>query len=253
MANEIKTDVIGLVVGYLNKKFDTNRSTEYYTDVRNWRYWWEGYVESVHSYRELDVDNVARKRELYRLGMAKRITEDWASLLLNEKTTIVAEDAASGRWLMGDDSEQGTGGVLGESNFWAEGNELLEKAFAYGTGAFVARADGAKVNKNGAVIPDSNCKAAIEYIDALSIIPLSVEKSRITEAAFVSEFTKRGKDYIYIETHTKGENGNYQIENEYFLLDGMQMKKADLPEGIVPKIDTGSPRPWFAFIYPIKD
>ena len=250
MANEIKTDVIGLVVGYLNKKFNINISTEYYTDIRTWRHWWEGYVDSVHSYRELGVDGAARKRELYRLGMAKRITEDWAALLLNEKTTIVTEDNNSAKWLLGDDSEQGTGGVLGDNNFWAEGNELLEKAFAYGTGAFVARADGATVNENGAVIPNTECKAGIEYIDALSIIPLSVEKSRITEAAFISEFTKRGKDYIYIETHTKGDNGNYIIENEYFLIDGMQMKKADLPENIAPKINTGSPRPWFAFVYP---
>ncbi len=143
-----------------------------------------GYVKDVHSYIELGVDNAPRMRELYRLGMAKRITEDWASLLLNEKTTIQAEDKTSKTWLFGDDNEQGTGGVFGDSNFWAEGNELLEKAFAYGTGAFVARASGAKVNKDGVVVPDKECKAAIEYIDALSIIPLSVEKSRITEVAF---------------------------------------------------------------------
>lgn len=250
MANEFKNDVIGLAVGYLNKKFNTTISTEYYEHIRNWRLWWEGYVESVHSYRELGVDGAARKRELYRLGMAKRITEDWAALLLNEKTTIVTEDNASASWLLGEESEQGTGGVLGYNNFWAEGNELLEKSFAYGTGAFVARADGAKVSESGAVIPSEECKAAIEYVDALSIIPLSVEKSRITEVAFVSQNTKRGKDYIYIETHTKGENGNYIIENEFFLLNGMQMKKAELPNGIAPKIDTGSSIPWFAFIYP---
>ena len=244
------TDKIALAVKYLNKKLGTTISTEYYTDIRTWRLWWEGYVESVHSYRELGVDGAARRRELYRLGMAKRITEDWAALLLNEKTTITTEDKNTALWLMGDDSEQGTGGVLGANNFWAEGNELLEKAFAYGTGAFVARADGATVNDKGAVIPNTECKASIEYVDALSIIPLSVEKSRITEVAFVSEFTKRGKDYIYIETHTKGDNGNYQIENEYFLLDGMEMKKTDLPEGIAPLIDTGSPLPWFAFVYP---
>ena len=250
MANGKQTDVIGLAVGYLNKKFDTNIPTEYYTKIRTWREWWEGFVESVHTYKELGLDNKPRKYELYRLEMAKRITEDWAALLLNEKTTITAKDKNSAAWLMGDDSEQGTGGVLGDNNFWAEGNELLEKAFAYGTGAFVARADGATVNANGAVIPNTECKAGIEYVDALSIIPLSVEKSRITEAAFISQFTKRGKEYIYIETHTKGENGNYIIENEYFLLDGLQMKKADLPENIVPKIDTGAPVPWFAFVYP---
>jgi A118 family predicted phage portal protein len=250
MSNGVMTDVIGLAVGYLNKKYDTNISTEYYSHINTWRNWWEGFVKDAHTYRELGVDGRARTRTIYRLGMAKRITEDWAALLLNEKTTINAEDSGAALWLLGDDSEQGTGGVLGDNNFWAEGNELLEKAFAYGTGAFVARADGAKVSENGAVIPNPECKAAIEYVDALSIVPLSVEKSRITEAAFVSSFTKRGKEYIYIETHTKGENGNYIIENEYFLLDGMQMKKADLPEGIAPKIDTGSTRPWFAFVYP---
>lgn len=207
-------------------------------------------MKEVHSYRELGVDNAPRMRELYRLGMAKRISEDWSSLLLNEKTTITAEDKASQEFLFGDDAEQGTGGVFGDSNFWAEGNELLEKAFAYGTGAFIARADGAKVGSNGVVIPDSECRATVEYVDALSIIPLSVEKSRITEAAFVSEFTKRGKEYVYLEIHTKADNGNYQIENEYFLLNGGQLKKAELPEGISPMIDTGSPFPWFALIYP---
>ena len=248
MAKE--NNVIGLAVGYLNKKYKTNISTEYYTFIENWRLWWEGYVKEVHSYRELGVDGAVRTRELYRLGMAKRITEDWAALLLNEKTMIVADDKKTGQWLLGDESEQGTGGVLGESNFWAEANELLEKAFAFGTGAFVARADGAKVNENGVVIPSPDCKASIEFVDALSIVPLSVEKSRITEAAFISEFVKMGKTYIYIETHTKGENGHYIIENEYFLLDGMQMKKTDLPEHIASLIDTGSNIPWFSFVYP---
>lgn len=243
-------DVIGLAVGYLNEKYETNISTEYYTKIRTWREWWEGYVKSAHSYREKGVDGTTKQRELYRLGMAKRITEDWASLLLNEKTTIAMEDPKSKEWLMGDDSEQGTGGVLGANNFWSEGNEILEKAFAYGTGAFVARAEGATVDKNGKIIPSQNCKAAIEYVDALSIIPLSVEKSRITEVAFVSEVVKRGKTHLYIETHTKGENGNYIIENELFLCDGMKLKRAELSEGIAPKIDTGSPLRWFSFVYP---
>lgn len=241
------TDVIGLAVSYLNKKLKTNISTEYYSDIRTWREWWEGYVHAVHSYRELGVDNAPRLRKMYRLGMAKRVTEDWASMLLNEKTSLAVEHGPSGEFLQGKD---GTGGVLGYNHFWAEGNELLEKAFAYGTGAFVARADCAKVNGSGAVIPDAECRVGIEYIDALGIIPLSVSKSHITEAAFVSEFTRRGKDCVYLETHTIAENGNYQIENEYFILDGGQMKKTDLPEGVSDKIDTGSPRPWFAIIYP---
>ena len=238
-----ENDVINLAVNYLNKKYDTNISTKYYDHVKTWRAWWEGYVKEVHSYRELGVDDkMVRERKLYAMKMAKRITEDWASLLLNEKTQIAINDNFSESWLKED--------VLIRNNFWAEGNELLEKAFAFGTGAFVARAEGAKISESGAVISDKECKAGIEYIDALSIIPLSVEKSKITEAAFVSEFTKRGKDMVYLETHTKDEKGNYQIENEFFCIDGMQMKKVELPEGIAPVIHTGSPLPWFAFVYP---
>lgn len=245
--NKNGNDVVGLAVSYLNKKYNANIDTQYYSDIKTWRLWWEGYVDSVHSYMEVGVDNAPRKRKLFRLGMAKRITEDWAALLLNEKTTIAVEHTASGEFLQGKD---GLGGALGANNFWAEGNELVEKAFAYGTGAFVVRAEGAKVGDNGAIIPDAECKPGIEYIDALGIIPLSIEKSRITEVAFVSEFTRLGKTCVYLETHTKGENGNYQIENEYFILDGGQLKPAELPEGVAPKIDTGSPLPWFALVYP---
>lgn len=240
-------DVISLAAEHLGKKFGCKLQTKYYSTIRMWREWWRGYVKEAHSYRELGVDGSTRQRKLYSFGMAKRVSEDWAALLLNEKTSIVIEDKATAEWLQGAD---GTGGVFGEVNFWAEANELLEKAFAYGTGAFVARADGAKISDSGKVVPDAKCKASVEYLDALSIIPLSVEKSKITEAAFVSEFTKRGKTYVYMEIHTKAENGNYQIENEYFMLDGPGLKQADLPEGIVPVIDTGSPRPWFALVYP---
>jgi len=240
-------DVIGLAAEYLGKKLGCKLDTAYYSTIRTWRGWWMGYVKEAHSYRELGVDGAPRQRKLYSFGMAKRIAEDWASLLLNEKTTVTVDDKTSSEWLQGED---GTGGVLGDANFWAEGNELLEKAFAYGTGAFIARADRVKVSKDGAVIADAECKATVEYLDALNIIPLSVERSKITEAAFVSEFTRKGKTCIYLETHTKNEKGNYQIENEYFVLDGSEMKKAELPEGIAPLIDTGSPRPWFALIYP---
>lgn len=242
-----ETDVISLAVKYLEKKYKASIDTQYYTDIRTWRDWWEGYVEDVHSYRELGVDNAPRKRKLYRLKMAKRVSEDWAALLLNEKTTIAVEHKASAEYLQGKD---GTGGVLGYNNFWAEANELVEKAFAYGTGAFVARAEGAKVNTSGAVVPDAGCKVGIEYVDALSIIPLSVYKSKITECAFVSEFTEKGKSYCYLETHTKGDNGNYIIENEYFIQEGGELKKVDLPAGIAPQINTGSPLPWFAIFYP---
>jgi A118 family predicted phage portal protein len=84
----------------------------------------------------------------------------------------------------------------------------------------------------------------------MHIIPLSVKKSKITECAFVSTYTRRGKDHCYIETHTKGEDGNYIIENESFLIEGAQLNKEALPEDIAETINTGSNIPWFHIIYP---
>lgn len=242
-----ENDVISLAVGYLNKKLRTNIDTEYYTNIRTWRNWWEGYVEDCHSYRELGLDKQVRKRKIYTLKMAKRVCEDWAALLLNEKTTLAIEHKGSEKFLLGED---GTSGALGANNFWHKANELIEKVFAMGTGAFVARAEGAKVSANGVIIPDAQCKAGIEYVEALNIIPLSVYKSQITECAFVSEFTDKGKECCYIETHTKDKSGNYVIENEYFIIDGLNLKKAELPAGVVDIINTGSPRPWFTIVTP---
>ena len=241
------TDVIGLAVEYLNKKCKANISTEYYTDVKTWREWWEGYVDDVHSYREMGIDGAPRKRKLHRLQMAKRICEDWAAVLLNEKTTLTVEHSASSEFLQGKD---GTGGALGYNDFWMEANELLEKAFAFGTGAFVARAEGATVDANGRVIPNADCKPGIEYVDAMHIVPLSVKKSQITECAFVSTYTERGKDCCYIETHTHDKDGIYHIENECFMIEGSQLKKKALPDGIAEKINTGGKYKWFSIIYP---
>ena len=243
-----ETDVIGLAIGYLNKKHNAKVDSEYYDQyIKVWRAWWEGYVEAVHSYKELGVDKATRKRHLYRLNMAKRVCEDWAAILLNEQTTLTLEHPPSSLFLQGED---GTGGVLGANNFWNESNELLEKAFAFGTGAWVTRAENARIDSKGNVIPDAKCTVGIEYVDAMHIIPLSVNKSQITECAFVSTYTKRGKECCYIETHLKDEAGNYVITNESFLIEGGSLKADTLPEGIAAEINTGSPIRWFSIFSP---
>ena len=244
------TDAISLVTDYLNKEYGTQINTEYYSHVRKWRDWWRGYYKPFHSYQELGVDNAPKQRELFRMNMAKRISEDWASILLNEKTQINIDDTASSEFVQGKEDAQGVGGVLGYNNFWAEANELVEKAFGYGTGAFVLRAENAKVNSRGDIVPDAGCRAGIEYLDAMSIVPLSVEKNKVTEAAFVSELVKMGKEYIYLEIHTKDENGNYVINNKYFQVNDGCMKPEPLPAGIAESVNTGSNIPWFVLIYP---
>ena len=84
----------------------------------------------------------------------------------------------------------------------------------------------------------------------MHIIPLSFQKSKVTECAFVSTYTKLGKDCCYIETHRLNEDGNYVITNECFLIEGQGLKADVLPEGVAEEINTNSPIPWFQLIYP---
>ena len=104
--------------------------------IIQWRDWWRGNYAPFHTVKEMALKGGTVKRPMYRLRMPKRACEDWASLLLNDKTTLTVADAAASRWLLGEDAGQ-TGGVLAQLDFWPHANELVELAFRSGTGAFV--------------------------------------------------------------------------------------------------------------------
>lgn len=234
------------VVNILNKEFGANISADYYARIDEWRQWWAGHVKAFHVYREMQENGTHKNRELYSLRMAKKVCEDWASVLLNEKTEIVVDDKASSEFLQG---ENGYGGVFANISFWEEANSLVEKAFYSGTGAFVLKLDGLAVSENGAVEKGPGAAIRMEYLPAFCIIPLSQRYGRITEAAFVSESTVRGKPYIYLEIHTL-ESGVYVIENRYYEATNNNLVRAELPDGVAPKFITGSPLPFFSIVRP---
>lgn len=165
---------------------------------------------------------------------------------MNEKTEIVIDDKASSEFLQG---ENGYGGVFANISFWEEANALVEKAFYSGTGAFVLKLDGLEVSEDGVVRKGPEAAIRMEYLPAFCIIPLSQRYGRITEAAFVSESTVRGKPYIYLEIHTL-ENGVYAIENRYYEATNSNLVRAELPDGVAPKFITGSPLPFFSIVRP---
>ena len=97
--------------------------------------WYKGYYKPFHHYTDFNgKETIGLER--YSLKMAKKVCEDWASLLLNEKTSIVINNEAANRVIQGTNM---MGGVFGDNNFWYIANELLEKSFGLGTGAFVLR------------------------------------------------------------------------------------------------------------------
>ena len=177
--------------------------------------------------------------------MGKKVCEDWASILLNEKTQIVIDDKTSSEFVQGED---GTGGIFGDNDFWQQGNALVEKAFYSGTGAFIVKLSGMALTGE-TVVKNDNTKISINYLTAHNIIPLTIRHGKIIDVAFVSEVLEKGKKYIYLETHELTTTG-YKITNQYFSYENEQLKEQPLPAGIVPMINTGTDIPLFSIFSP---
>lgn len=239
---------IQAVVHILNKELGANIPSNYYTRIEEWRQWWAGYVKSFHQFRETTDTGRKKARDLYSMKMAKKLCEDWAAYLLNEKTEITADDEASAAFLLGDETDQGEGGVFGQINFWSEANALVEKAFYSGTGAFVMKLDGMTAT-DGEAVASGDAEIRMEYLPAQCIIPISIKYHKITEVAFASETTVRGKKFVYVESHTL-ENGTYVIQNRYYSDTNGTLKPTPLPDGVAERVNTGSPYPFFSIIHP---
>lgn len=209
-----------------------------YAYIREWEAWWRGKNKAFHEYLENNAMGRPVRREMFRMNMAKKICEDWAAVLLNDRTVLTVADEAGDTFVKR---------VFAESGFLRQANRLIEKAFAVGTGAAILRISDCPVI-DGALLADAGTKLSFEFVDAGHIIPLSVQNGRITEAAFVSEGVVRGKEYVYLETHTI-EDGGYCIRNAFFDREDGVLRERD--EGkYASVIKTKSPVPFFSVIAP---
>lgn len=219
----------------IENKYNTV-SDETYSHIDEWLDWYQDDVEKFHTYKVYNGMTTTEQKR-YRLGMAKKVCEDWANLLLNEKVSINAGDY-----------EERLNDILQLNNFKVRANQLVEKAFALGTGVLVEYLDG-----------DGN--PVIDYIRADMIYPLSWDNGDVTECAFGSNRVEDGKEIIYLQIHRKGrinlddeEGANreapdlYYIENKY--IDAESGKELDTPDSVLPLIDTGYDKPLFQIITP---
>ena len=233
------------IVEYLEREHGVRAPREYYGRIDEWRAWWQGYYRPFHEFSECGAGGYPIKRELFRLNMAKKVCEDWASLLLTEKTSIYAADTETSRFLSGDD---GAHGFLESSSFMREAVRLTERAFALGTGAAIVRLSGVNHDR-GRLIPTPSAKITFDFVDASHIVPITVRRGRITEAAFVSEIRRGGEDLIYIELHRMGEDG-YVIENELCTLENGELKRREGDGSVAGVVHTGSMIPLFSILTP---
>lgn len=177
---------------------------EFYTKVQEWKSWYEGDVKGFHRYRVRNGAGMVRCKR-YTLNMGKKIPEDWANLLMNEKVKITLE---------GQKEQEFIDWVFEENNFRVKSNEMQEKAFALGTVAFIPRVVGMEATEEGPV-PGSADGIVMDYVTVEHIWPLSWQNGIISECAFSSTVTVNGEDFCYLQIHHKV-NGLYDIENRIY-------------------------------------
>lgn len=206
----------------------SNELQDYYSKIDKWRCYWKGYDPKFHKYVIANANKDPMQLNRKSMYMAKKVAEDWASLLLNDKTYVtLGDDKKSQEFLTGDDIEQ-QGGVFGKSNFWNQGNRAVEKAYALGTAVFYLDLVEPFVNKSKLYAKDIK----IRYIkDPKQFIPLGCENEKITECALYSYKASQGKQYIYLQI-MKCENDKYRIFNHYYQKVNELYQKVELPEGM---------------------
>lgn len=210
-------DVKGIIEQYSGKKVLSTPE-----QVELWEQWYKGDVESFHNYNLYNGEQFVKcKRKT--LNMPKKICEDWANLLLNEKTDIAYGD---------EEQQQALWDLLNKVSFWTKGNLGIEKSFAFGTGAFVESVT-------------ENKEPKLQFVNRSKIYPITVEDDQITECAFANI----NSNSVVIQIHLK-ENGNYVIktlkgtkQNDDITIDAEDF-------ALNGTFNTGSDIPWFQIVKP---
>lgn len=206
---------------YLTGRGWSGVSSSFRGKIDEWEDWYQGDVKSFHRYSVYNgITQIERRRRS--LNIAKTVSEDWANLLLNEKTQISAGSF-----------QKRLDAILFANQWHTQANRLVELTFALGTGALVEYigADG---------------MPSIDYVRADMIFPLAWENGTITECAFGSIKMEDKKECVYLQIHRK-DGQAYVIENHLF--NNLTGEEIELPD-IAPVINTGSAAPLFQIITP---
>ena len=189
------------IIKYLNKAGYNTLNSGFYTLIDTWQSWYTGSVRKFHRYKMWNgKERVTCKR--LSLGMAKKISEDIADLLLNERVQITIQDSTTSDFVME---------VLNANNFFVVGNDYQERKAYTGTVAYVPYLNNIRIDGSGDILTGSG-DVKINYVSAENIYPLSWCNGYISECAFVFPKVIGTKKYNHIQIH-KIQDDEYVIEN----------------------------------------
>lgn len=212
--------------------FDTVDS-KFYSLIDVWKSWYDGEVKDFHSYT---VWNGIEELECHRysVNMGKKVCEDWANLLMNERVNITLE---------GKREQEFVDAILANNNWEVKANESQERKAAVGTIAYVPIVEEMGVDPDTAEVKDTG-KIHINYVTAANIYPLTWDNGVIRECAFVSRKRVDDREYTYIQVHRLN-GGEYDIENHLYDADEVPLTSVRGFETIPPVVHTGSDKPQF--------
>ena len=233
------------VIVKLNELGYTTIPEAFYAKVAEWKSWYQGNVKGFHNYRVRNGESMVTCKR-YSLGMGKKLCEDWANLLMNEKVQITLE---------GKKEQEFIDRVLMENNFTVKSNEMQEMKSALGTVAYIPRVVGQEVNEGGEVVPGDASGIILDYVTIENIYPLAWSNGYISECAFSSVASRDGHDYLYLQIHHKEDSGEYVIENRIYRYDNEMLADEQLVnvkgfENIPPMVHTGSDKRQFVIDRP---
>lgn len=222
---------VGAGVNSALKDMGYSPDTTMRPQINNWLGWYTATNSFYDGNKKVGNHTVAVHR--LTIHPFRRVCREWASLLLNDTTTISAEDEADDEALQS---------WLRSTSFVARGQGLVERAFALGTGAWALSFE---VN-NG----DITAIKPRRY-DARMVLPLSWDDDECSECAFACRTILAGKTYEQLMVHRfDADTQSYHIITKLF--DASDNGKEISPEkiGLIPEIDTGCDLPTFALIRP---
>lgn len=197
------------VLSFLEKKgFSVNtKAVEIINTCDDW-YSNRG-IEGFHNRRTIQ----GVEYELSRLNFAKRCCSDDANLC-----EILEINAGEG------EQADAVNVILGQSEFNTQYRKQLEKTSADGTTACYIRLEQVTFYDNNTA---RNGKIKLNYVEADSFIPLTVENDIVTEAAFSGSSLKKGKKQTTLVIFSLNERNLYTAETHIFDDRGSELKELE--------------------------
>ena len=171
---------------------DINIDDEAYDRIAKNKAIYSGYLPEWHDIEFRTSAGEKRKRNMLSMGMGKKIAEEMATLIFNEKATITIDD---------DSAQEFIDDTLKSNGFHKNFSRYLE--YAYATGGMAVKV----------FAYDGKVKLAYAVADAF--YPLSSDSENIDEALFISEETKGEKHYTLLEWN-EWEGNQYVVTNELY-------------------------------------